>query len=274
MSLSRSLVVYSLAIAFSGAVLLPLFWMSATAVRPSSEILSWPPVLLPQNVTLDHFVELFRATNFSIYVGNSLAIAVMVVVLVNLASVGGGYALSRSAANSVRIAAMGSLVGYMIAPIMIIVPFYLAMKGLGLANSRWALVLAHTSFCLPFALWLMKSYVDDVPLELEKAARVDGAGRLATLLLVVVPQIRAGIGAVSILTFILSWNDYIFARILVSDDAAKTIPVGLEDLSTATVVDWGLLMAAGVIVTLPVLVGFAAVQRTLIRGWGHSGLKG
>lgn len=270
----RDLTVYGLAFVFSGLILLPLFWMLITSVRPSGEILSWPPQLLPRGVTLEHFVHLFRDTNFSQYLLNSSVIAISVVAIVDVAAVTGGYSLSRSSSVGIKGMGIATLLGYMIAPIMIVIPIYLSMRVLGLANTRTALILAHTSFCLPFALWLMKSYIDDVPQELEHAARIDGAGRLATLLFVVLPEVRAGIAAVSIFTFILSWNDYLFARILVSDDGAKTIPVGIEDISTATVVDWGLLMAAGVTATLPVLAGFVIVQGAMIRGWGHSGLKG
>lgn len=259
---------------FAGIVLVPLFWMLTTAVRPASEILSWPPVFFPRHLTLDHFQELFQNTRFGTYVGNSLVVALAVVALVDVLALTGAYALSRSSSRSVAWAGRATLLGYMIAPIMIVIPFYLTMRVTGLSNSRLSLVLAHTSFCLPFALWLMKSYIDDLPIELEKAARVDGASRLATLVSVVLPQVRAGLAAVSIFTFILSWNDYIFARILISEDSIKTIPVGIEDIATLTVVDWGMVMAAGVTVTIPVLAGFALVHRVLVRGWGHSGLKG
>jgi ABC-type glycerol-3-phosphate transport system permease component len=162
----------------------------------------------------------------------------------------------------------------MFAPIMIVVPIYILARRLGLANTHTALVLAYGSFCLPFALWLLRAFFRSIPLELEEAAQVDGAGRARTVLHVVLPLALPGLIATSIFTFTLAWNDYLFTRILIASDELKTLPVGVQDLFSAAVVDWGLVMAAGMLITLPALAFFMAVQRHLIEGWGAGGLKG
>ena len=120
----------------------------------------------------------------------------------------------------------------------------------------------------------MRAFFATIPLELEEAALVDGAGRVWAVIHVVLPLALPGIIATSIFTFILAWNDYIFTRILITSDELKTLPVGVQDLFHSALIDWGLIMAAGMMITIPALVFFLAVQRYLIRGWGAGGVKG
>jgi ABC-type glycerol-3-phosphate transport system permease component len=162
----------------------------------------------------------------------------------------------------------------MFAPIMIVIPFFILVKRVGIQNTHLALVLAFASFCLPFALWLLRAFFETIPLELEEAALVDGADRFRAVVHVVIPLALPGVIATSIFTFILAWNDYIFTRILISADELKTLPVGVQDLFHSALTDWGLIMAAGVLITIPALAFFVAVQRHLVAGWGSGGLKG
>ena len=163
---------------------------------------------------------------------------------------------------------------YMFAPIMIIVPFYVMMRFLGLINTHIGLVLAYTAFCLPFGLWMLRTFFQSIPLDIEQAAMVDGANRLQTVLYIVLPLALPGVIATSIFTFILTWNDYIFARILISADELKTLPVGIADLYNASVVDWGMIMAAGLLVLTPVLAVFFVIQKYMVAGLGAGALKG
>ena len=162
----------------------------------------------------------------------------------------------------------------MFAPIMIIIPFYVLMRALGLINTHFGLVLAYTAFCLPFALWLLRTYFQGIPAELEEAALTDGATRAQAVARVVLPLALPGVVATATFTFILAWNDYIFARVLLSADELKTLPVGIADLYNASVVDWGMIMSAGMVVLVPVLAMFLFVQRSLVAGWGAGGVKG
>jgi len=157
---------------------------------------------------------------------------------------------------------------------MVVIPFFILAKKIGIENTHLALVLSFTSFCLPFTLWMMRAFFMTIPLELEEAAMVDGCGRLRAVIFVVLPLALPGIIATSIFTFILAWNDYIFTRILIASDELKTLPVGVQDLFNSSVIDWGLIMAAGMMITIPALVFFVAVQRYLIRGWGAGAVKG
>lgn len=266
-------IIYGAVVIFLIFVITPLLWMLLTSFKGAREIIQYPPSIIPESFTLKNYFRLFGDTNFIQYLKNSFGVAISVVVITDIAAIFGAYSLTRFQYFGRDIIVFSSLMGYMIAPIMIVIPFYLMMRFLGIGNTHTALILAHTAFCFPFALWLMKSYFQDMPNELEKAARVDGASQFQTLLHVVLPYALPGVTSVSIFIFILSWNDYVFARILITSDVLKTIPVGVEDIYNSTVVDWGLLMAAGVIITVPILVGFIFINKALMRGLGYSGLK-
>ena len=272
--LSRATALYA-----GGAVLalwaaFPFFWMLSTSLKESSEVFASPPTLVPRHLTLGNFARLLTETNFATYFGNSLTVSFATVVLTLGVSAVGAYGLTRFRFPGRETVAGLILLTYMFAPIMIIIPFYILVKRLGLVNTHLALVLSYTTFCLPFCLWLLRAFFQSVPLELEEAALVDGAHRGRAVWHVVLPLALPGIIAAGIFTFILAWNDFLFALVLISSDELKTLPVGVNDLFNATIVDWGMIMAAGVMITLPTVGFFAGVQRYLIRGWGSGGLKG
>ena len=205
---------------------------------------------------------------------NSIIVCGLTVLLTMAVSAAGAYSLTRYRYPGREQIAGLILCTYMFAPIMVVIPFFILVKKIGIENTHFALVLALTSFCLPFTLWLLRAFFQTIPIELEQAALVDGAGRLRAVIYVVLPLALPGIIATSIFTFILAWNDYIFTRILIASDELKTLPVGVQDLFHSALVDWGLIMAAGMMITIPALIFFVSVQRYLIRGWGAGAVKG
>jgi ABC-type glycerol-3-phosphate transport system permease component len=160
----------------------------------------------------------------------------------------------------------------MFAPIMIVVPIYILARRLGIVDTHTALVLSYSSFCLPFSLWLLRAFFQSIPIELEEAAQVDGAGRPRALIFIVAPGAP---GSSPRRSSPSPWpgTTYLHVILIVSDEL-KTLPVGVQDLFSAAVVDWGLVMAAGMLITIPALAFFMAVQRHLVAGWGTGGLKG
>jgi ABC-type glycerol-3-phosphate transport system permease component len=123
-------------------------------------------------------------------------------------------------------------------------------------------------------MWLLRSFFQSIPIDLEEAAMIDGCSRPQAVLRVIFPLALPGVIAVAIFTFIVAWNDYLFARVLIGADDLKTLPVGIQDLYESTVTDWGMVMAAGVMISIPALLFFLAVQRYLIAGWGAGAVKG
>jgi ABC-type glycerol-3-phosphate transport system permease component len=251
----------------------PFAWMASTALKPSREIFVTPPSFWPTRVTLDNVGRLFVETRFLTYFRNSLTVSFATVGLTLLVSVPAAYSLTRFRFHAREKIAGLILFTYMFAPIMIIIPFYVAMRFLGLTNTHVGLILAYTAFCLPFNLWLLRTFFQTIPLEIEEAALIDGS-RLQAIIYVVLPLALPGVVATGIFTFILAWNDYIFARVLLSADELKTLPVGIADLYNASVVDWGMIMAAGLLVITPVAAVFVFIQKFLVAGWGSGGVKG
>jgi ABC-type glycerol-3-phosphate transport system permease component len=237
----------------------PFAWMAATAFKPSQELLYWPPRFLPEEATLANIVRLLEQTRFLVYFRNSVYVA-SATVLLTLAVVTPGAATI--------------LFTYMFAPIMIIIPFYVMIRHLGLANTHLALILAYTALSVPFALWMLRTFFQAIPLDLEEAALTDGASRWRAVVYVILPMALPGIIATGIFTFILAWNDYIFVRILITSDELKTLPVGIADLYSSSVVDWGMIMSSGMLVVVPVVIVFSYIQKFLIASWGSGGVKG
>ncbi len=252
----------------------PFFWMVSTSLKPPPEVFATPPAFIPEEPTLENFTRLFTTTHFLTYFWNSIVVCGWAVLLTMIASAFGAYSLTRFRYPGREKFAGLILCTYMFAPIMVVIPFFILAKKIGIENTHLALVLSFTSFCLPFTLWMMRAFFMTIPLELEEAALVDGCGRVRAVMFVVLPLALPGIIATSIFTFILAWNDYIFTRILIASDELKTLPVGVQDLFNSSIIDWGLIMAAGMMITIPALIFFVAVQRYLIRGWGAGAVKG
>lgn len=270
----RGQFIYGCAAILAIATAFPFFWMISTSFKPLQEIFVFPPSFLPAEFTLKNFERLFEQTRFLTYFKNSVFVSFTTVVLTMTIGSAGAYSLTRFKFYGREKIASLILFTYMFAPIMIVIPFYVLIKKIGLANTHAALIMAYTAFCLPFSLWLLRSFFQSIPLALEKAALIDGASRLEAVIYVILPLALPGIIATGIFTFILAWNDYIFVRILITSDELKTLSVGIADLYNATVIDWGMIMSGSMLITVPVLIFFVFIQRYLIAGWGAGAMKG
>ena len=271
---SRQLAIYGCALVLLIFAAFPFFWMISTAFKPLREIFAYPPYFFPKDSTLANFVRLFEQTRFLTYFKNSVIVSTSAVVVTMIIATAGAYSLTRFRYYGRERIASLILFTYMFAPIMIIIPFYVLIRKIGIANTHLALIMAYTAFCLPFNIWLLKAFFQSIPIVLEEAALTDGAGRIQAIIHVVFPLALPGIIATGIFTFILAWNDYIFVRILITSDELKTLSVGIADLYNATVIDWGMIMSGGMVITIPVLVFFTFIQRNLIAGWGAGAVKG
>jgi ABC-type glycerol-3-phosphate transport system permease component len=252
----------------------PLYWMLVSSLKASHELLASPPTFIPHEWELRAYRKLFYETNFWTYFQNTIIVSAVTTLIVLVAGVVGAYGLTRYAFPGRTFIARVTLLAYMFPPIIMLVPLFLLARELGLTNSLLGLALTYISFALPYALWILRAFFQAIPVELEQAALIDGANRAQALAYVVMPLALPGIIATAIFTFIVSWNDFLFALVLIGKDELKTLAIGINEFFHMAVVDWGLIMAAGVMVTIPALLFFVAIQRYLIAGWGAGGLKG
>jgi multiple sugar transport system permease protein len=257
------------------AVSFPLFWMVTTALKSPGELFAVPPTILPKQVTFEFFRRLLFETPFPVYFCNSLVVALATTVVVIAVATMGAYSLVRFEYPGRRLGAQLVLFTYLLPPVVLILPLYLMMAWLRLVNSLASLVIAYTTFSLPFSLWLLRSFMASIPVDLESAALVDGASRLGAFVDVILPQALPGVISTALFTFILSWNEYLYALVLINEDARKTLPPGVTTLLTSTFnVEWSLLMAASVMMSVPVIIFFSFLQKHLTRGFGAGAVKG
>jgi len=272
--LLRRLFTYTSACALFFLAVFPLIWMLSTALKPKPEIFAWPPYLLPAAPTVENFEQLFEVTRFLIHFKNSIWVAGATTLLNIVVGVMAAYSITRFHFPGREQFANFILLTYMFPPIVLLVPFFIVFKALGLIDSHLGLVLAYTAISLPFTIWLLRDFFEGLPIDLEEAALTDGANRAQAVAFVVVPLALPGVIATGIFTFIVAWNDYLFARVMIASEDLKTLPVSVQDLQLVAVVDWGMIMAAGVMIVLPALALFLVLQRFLMAGWGAGGVRG
>ena len=223
----------------------------------------------------EHYATLLFETKFLTYFRNSVVLATSTTLLVVALGTLGAYSLVRFRYRGRETLAALVLFTYLLPSVVLIIPLYLMMVGIGLSNTLASLVLAHTTFALPYALWLLRSFMEGVPEDLESAALVDGATRMGAFRDVILPQLLPGIVSTALFTFILSWNEYLYALVLVNSDAVAPLTTGVMSmLISAFNIEWSLLMAASVMMSLPLVVAFAFLQSYLTSGFGAGGVKG
>jgi ABC-type glycerol-3-phosphate transport system permease component len=250
----------------------PLAWMVLSSFKGPTEIIALPPTLWPQVFDPINYIHLFQG-DFLIWFRNSLIVALSTTVLVNTVGTLGAYAITRLRFKGRSFAATVVLFTYMFPPVLMLVPLFIIFAALRVNDTYIALILADSTFGLPFAIWLLRSYLLSVPVQVEEAAMLDGAPRWVAFVEVVVPQIRPGIISVAIFSFILCWDDYLFASIFTSSSDMKTLPVGIARYANELNADWGVLMAASVATILPVLLVFAFLQSRLLPGLNAGAVK-
>ncbi len=256
-------------------VALPLLWMIVTSVKPQTELFRIPPTLLPEAPTLEHYRRLLDETPFPIYFRNSAIVATGTTLLVVIVGTLGAHSLVRFNYPGRRWIAQMVLFTYLLPSVVLIIPLYMLMVWLGIANTLFSLSLAYTSFALPFALWLLRSFMAAIPDDLEHAALVDGASRMEAFVDVILPQALPGMISTALFTFILAWNEYLYALVLVNRDALRPLTTGVINMLTSAFnIEWSLLMAASVMMSVPLIVAFAFLQKHLTRGFGAGSVKG
>ena len=256
-------------------VAFPLFWMLVTSVKPQSELFQRPPTFMPEIWTFEHYAKLLFDTKFMTYFKNSVILSVATTTIVIVIATIGAYSLVRFKYRGRESLAFLVLFTYLLPSVVLILPLYLMILQLGMSNTIFSLVIAYTTFALPYALWLLRSFMQGIPEDLESAALVDGASRLGAFRDIILPQLLPGIISTALFTFILSWNEYLYALVLVNSDDARPLTTGVMNMLISSFnIEWSLLMAASVMMSVPLIIAFAFLQSYLTRGFGAGGVKG
>jgi multiple sugar transport system permease protein len=267
----RDLLVWAVIGVFS----FPLVWMLVTSVKPRDQTTSYPPALLPDQFTLEHYANLLFKTSFPTLFLNSLFVSAVSTLVAVLCATAGAYGMTRYRFPGRSLMARLVLFAYLLPAVVLLVPLYVVVAGMGLGNSLWGLVVTYITFALPFALWLLRAFMQALPPDVEAAAAIDGASRWAVFFEIVIPQALPGILATAVFTFIGAYNEYLYALVFVNADARMTLPPGVMRLVKESYnIDWNVMMAAAVVITAPVLVLFACVQRHFSQGFGAGSVKG
>ncbi|MGK9235423.1 carbohydrate ABC transporter permease [Inquilinus limosus] len=272
-SLGQSLAIGGGLLGLAVLVLLPFWWIVTGSIKAPREIIARAPTLVPESFTLRHFEKLLGASDYPRYLGNSLLVGLGSTAITVLLAVLAAYGFYRLRFPGRELLFRAVLVAYAFPGILILIPLYGMMSQAGLIDTPAALVVVNVTFASPFAIWMMRSFFAAIPAELEEAALIDGASRLAILVRIMVPLAAPGIASVAIFAFIASWTEYLFASVLILSDANRTLPVGFAGIIGQYQIDWGLLLAGATLATIPVVLLFGIVGRWFIAGLTAGAVK-
>jgi ABC-type glycerol-3-phosphate transport system permease component len=252
----------------------PLYWMVTTSLKTNREVYGTSATLWPREPTLANYRVLFTKTPFAVYFQNSTVIALATTAVTVFTSAFGAYALVRLRFPGRRFLARALVYTYLVPQSLLFIPLFTILVNTGLSNTRTGLVLTYLGFTVPFCTWLLMGYFLSVPVELEEAGLVDGCSRLGVLFRIVMPVTLPALAVTAFFSFTLSWNEYLYASVFVSDVNAKTIPTGIPSFIIEDVFFWGPMMASTVLSVIPPLAVYFIFQRWLLTGLTLGAVKG
>ncbi len=261
-------------------VLLPIYWMFNTSLKPQTEIFEMPPTVFPKEVTLQNYIsilvgDLASSISFMTYFKNSLIVSLSTVICTLILATPAAYAFSRVPFIGKKTLIYLILVSQMLPIVLILIPTYVNFLKLQLLSTYTGLVLPYLMFTLPFAIWMLKGYFDTIPRELDEAAKVDGCNRMQALWKVILPNVRPGLTATAIVTFIMAWDEFIISLTIMDKNSMRTLPVGIiQSFVGEFSIKWGEMMAASVITSIPVILIFIFLSKHLIGGLTAGAVKG
>jgi multiple sugar transport system permease protein len=254
--------------------LFPLFWLLKVSLTPNDLLYTEGVRMWPSRITFDHFAFVLKHSDFPIFFRNSLIVAGSTSIVVTLLASLSGYALSRFTFRGKYWIVGLMLLTQMFPLVMLVAPIFKILSPLGLTNSLTGLVIVYTAFNLPFATFLMQSFFDGIPKDLEEAAMIDGATQFVAFRQIILPLTLPGLAATLGFVFTAAWSELLFALMLISSNSASTFPVGLLTFVSKFSVDFGQMMAAGVLALIPACVFFLLIQRYLVQGLTAGAVKG
>jgi multiple sugar transport system permease protein len=256
----------------------PMFWMIITSLKGQFAALQYPPQWYPHNPTLEQYTRLLSWNNetgrvFLRYMVNSIWVSTATTIIGVAIAVPAAYAFSRFRFPGRKLLFYSVLLRNMFPAVIFLMPLFIMMKNFRLVNTHWSLIITYLTFGLPLSIWLLKGFYDNIPPQLEQAARIDGASRFKAFLLIVMPLSSPGIIATAIYAFIVAWNEYVYALTFLNNNDKLTLPVGLQRFFTEYATNWPGLMAASFIMSVPVVVMFLVLQKYFVRALTEGAVK-
>ncbi|GGE31404.1 ABC transporter permease [Pullulanibacillus camelliae] len=252
----------------------PALWMFVTSIKPHSEILTTPPRWITHHPTLSSYSRVLFHSSIPRAFLNSVVVTVCTTILTLFFSILAGYGFSRYKFRGSRTLSTGLLFGQMMPGVAIVIPLYMALNKVHLIDSYAALVIANMAITIPLGVIMLRSFFQSVPRELEEAAKIDGTTNLGALFRIILPVSAPGIIAVSVYTFLNSWEEFLFALNFTNSASVQTLPIAVNEFSGEFVIDWGGMMSASVVVSIPVLVVFLACSKYFVKGLADGSVKG
>ena len=254
--------------------LFPFIWMGLSSIKVIGELYTVPPRWWPDAPTLANYWKVIFESNIPRYFVNSVVISFGATGLALMLAIFASYGFARFDFRGKPLLQAFVLIGQLLPTAAIIVPLFITLRVLGLVNTYWGLILVYMIITLPLSVWMLTSYFKAIPVELEEAAIIDGASRLGVLFRITLPLSIPGIVAVVVYAFVTTWNEFIFALCFATDSSVKTLPIGIAEFSTEFNTDWGAVMAASVVMTIPIALLFFSMQRLFVSGITSGAVKG
>lgn len=263
----KKLITYFFALLIVLFVVAPLIWSLLSSLKPSNEILKYPPTFITKKIVFDHYINLIKRTNFLQYFLNSLIVGIISTFLTLLIATPAAYSLARFNYRGRDVISALLLFSYMVPLLLLGLPLFLVMNSLNLINTRLSLVLGYIGFSLPFSMWMLRAFFLSVPKSLEEAAMIDGASYLQVITKIVLPLAKPGLISSGIFIFILVWNEYTLALLFIRSESLKTLPIGIAAFMGMTTYQWGNILSSIVLMCIPMIIIFMFAQRALVSGF-------
>jgi len=262
---------YAFLILYSLSIIVPIFWLFLTAFKTRVDIFSSTPKIFFQPI-LSNFQKVFIKDSFGTYYFNSLIVSVCSVILILTLSIFCAYGLSRYNFKHEEDLSFWMLSTRMLPPVAVIIPFFIFWRELGLTNTRFGLIILYVLINLGYTIWVLRSFIDGIPKELDEAASIDGCSRFQVLLRIILPLCKPGLVASGLLAFITCWNEFLFSLVLTSAKM-RTAPVAVSGYITFRGINWGPMAAAGSLIVLPVLIIALIGQKYIVEGLMRGAIK-
>lgn len=261
-------------VAFILSIIMPFVWLTLAAFKNMRELYASPVQILPSSFNFDNFIEAFTVQPMAQYILNSVIVSLVSTVLIIIIGCMASFSLSRTQIKGKRLILLLLLTITLLPPITLLNPIYLMMSNMGLLNSRIGLALVLVAIELPSAVWYLMTFFQTIPDTIEESAMIDGATIPQTFVKILLPIVRPGIFTISIMTFINTWNNYIFALVLNPTKEARVVTVALTMYSGDTYTPWNLIAAAAIVSSVPLIIMVLSIQKRIISGMMDGAVKG